>query len=89
MLTKRVVSLFFQNRVNAILKDRWDKLKVDDKEVWRQWTEWDKKRYAREKVVYERARHKTDPVESAHVPKKQKPAATYENALSVPNKQEY
>jgi hypothetical protein len=65
---------FRQKRVNAILKDRWEKLAEDDKEVWRQWTEWDKKRFARDQSIYERAKYKGDAVDAAMFRRNESPS---------------
>jgi uncharacterized protein YdaU (DUF1376 family) len=74
-----------QKLVNGILKERWDKLSEDDKEVWRQWSEWDKKRYARDLEIHEEAKHKNDAVDVSHVPKKRK-STSGDDALSIPKK---
>jgi uncharacterized protein YdaU (DUF1376 family) len=74
-----------QKRVNGILKERWDKLSEDDKEVWRQWSEWDKKRFARDIEIYEEVKHKNDAVDVSHVPKKRK-STPGDESMSIPKK---
>ena len=46
-----------QGRVNGILKDRWDALTENEKQVWREWEVWDDKRYEHQLAVYEGNRH--------------------------------
>lgn len=43
-----------KEKVNDILKERWLELSDEDKQPWRIWASWDKKRYARDLAVYER-----------------------------------
>lgn len=69
--------LHFKKIVNDLLKDKWLALSEDEKGVWREWTEWDKKRYSRDVSIFESRRSEglTKPPEddnmtSIHVPKK-------------------
>lgn len=57
--------------LNETLKDRWTKLSDDDKAVWREWTEWDKRRYSRDLQIFERIKAEDD-MKAIHVPKKRK-----------------
>lgn len=60
-------------------------LSENDKEVWRQWSEWDKNRYARDLAIYEKAKHQDDAVDTAHVPKKRK-SSEVSDAKNIPKK---
>jgi inhibitor of KinA sporulation pathway (predicted exonuclease) len=71
--------------VNDTLRDRW--LELDDekeKKVWRVWGTWDKKRYARDYAIYEKAQESAtapsvddnDEMKAAHVPKKKRSATS-------------
>lgn len=44
-----------KEKVNDILKERWLDLPDEEKETWRIWANWDKKRYARDLSIYENA----------------------------------
>ena len=70
-----------QQKVQELLKNGWLKLPEDDKEIYREWTEWDKKRYARDDALYKRLKASvkgknveldTDDMKTIHVPKKRK-----------------
>jgi hypothetical protein len=39
--------------VNEVLRDQWLDLSDEDKDVWRQWATWDKKRYERDLTLHE------------------------------------
>ena len=39
--------------VNQILKDKWMQMSEEEKDVYRGWCEWDKKRYAHEKDIFD------------------------------------
>jgi len=67
--------------VNRLLKEGWQGLSEDAKEVFRGWTEWDKKRYDRDLAIFESRRHgdgdtaaaeQEDSMKAIHVPKKRK-----------------
>jgi hypothetical protein len=69
--------------VNELLKERWIHLSEDNKAIWREWCEWDKKRYAYHLEIYRARRGESadlevsnkfeeDGVQSVHVPKKRK-----------------
>jgi hypothetical protein len=64
-----------------LLKEGWLKLPEDEKDIYREWTEWDKKRYARDVAIFEglhqskksdAAEVDTDDMKAVHVPKKRK-----------------
>lgn len=72
-----------KKRVNELLKERWIHLSEDNKAIWREWCEWDKKRYAYHLEIYRARRGESadlevsnkfeeDGVQSVHVPKKRK-----------------
>lgn len=65
-----------QGHINGILKDRWDALTEDEKQVWKEWEVWDDKRYEHQLGVYEGNRHGS--------PKRAKNAE--DGALVVPKK---
>lgn len=60
-------------------------LSDDDKEIWRQWADWDKKRYARDVAIHEKRRHQDDAVDESHVPKKRKSSSSKDTS-SIPKK---
>lgn len=72
-----------QNLVNDTLRDRWLELDDEEKKVWRVWATWDKKRYARDYAIYEKAQASetaasvddNDEMKAVHVPKKKRSAA--------------
>jgi hypothetical protein len=41
-----------KNHVNGMLKDRWDALTQDEKQVWNEWEIWDGKRYEHQLAIY-------------------------------------
>jgi hypothetical protein len=63
-----------------LLKEGWLKLPETEKDVFREWTEWDKKRYSRDLAMYENLRARNDDdagaemddMKTVHVPKKRK-----------------
>jgi len=78
-----------------MLKDRWLELSDEEKTVWREWTEWDKKRYSRDLYIFENRRSEddsalpqdTDDMKSIHVPKKRKvPLESSSELTAVPKK---
>jgi hypothetical protein len=69
--------------VQELLKEGWLKLPEDEKDVFREWTEWDKKRYTNNLAIFEGLKSddlkndfdsvvKTDDMKAVHVPKKRK-----------------
>jgi SWI/SNF-related matrix-associated actin-dependent regulator of chromatin subfamily A member 5 len=69
--------------VNSLLKEQWLGLSDDEKEVYRRWTEWDKKRFAHEEFIFQQRRTELfqqdegadetvadDGTQDLHVPKK-------------------
>jgi SWI/SNF-related matrix-associated actin-dependent regulator of chromatin subfamily A member 5 len=62
--------------INEILREQWLELPDDEKLTWRAWSTWDKKRFARDTAVYEKAQssNNNDTQEETtpelHVPKK-------------------
>lgn len=42
-----------KEKVHALLRERWLDLPDEEKQSWRVWASWDKKRYARDLAVYE------------------------------------
>lgn len=79
--------------VNEILRDRWLSLPDEEKQTWRTWATWDKKRYARDLGIYEKAQKSQneritpapdeDTMEKIHVPKKRS-ASTSEGDGGLP-----
>lgn len=43
-----------KEKVNGILRERWLELAEEERQVWRVWASWDKKRYARDLAIYEK-----------------------------------
>lgn len=66
-----------KDQVNGKLKDRWDSLTEDEKQVWKDWEVWDAKRYEHQLGTYE-SRHSSQGSQSL---KKSKIA---EDAVSIP-----
>lgn len=66
--------------VNGILRDRWLALSDEEKETWRRWAAWDKKRYARDLALHEQGQKSRgdkrvptadeDTMKAIHIPKK-------------------
>jgi hypothetical protein len=78
---RRCHSFSPQEHINKLLKERWLELTDEDKETYRGWTEWDKKRYAHHLSIYEsrKAREQgmveefeKDELDAVHVPKKKR-----------------
>jgi hypothetical protein len=42
-----------QDKVNGILRDKWLALSDEERQTWRKWATWDKKRFARDTKIYE------------------------------------
>jgi hypothetical protein len=77
------------------LKEGWLNLPEDEKDIYREWTEWDKKRYTRDLAVYEGLRKSkrsdpaeidTDDMKAVHVPKKRKQQKQQSGDLSSKKK---
>ena len=87
-----------QEIVHGILRERWVELDDDNKQVWRKWASWDKKRYERDLAIYEGKSGKAgdapkangDKDDSMHVPKKRKSSSEADMddsaKLSIPKK---
>jgi len=78
--------------VNGILKEKWLELSDSDKVVWRDWSEWDKKRFARDLEIFEKKKvggsagssaSSRKPLDATHVPKKRKSA---NGDITIPKK---
>jgi hypothetical protein len=78
-----------------LLKEGWLNLPESEKDVYREWTEWDKKRYARDLAIYEglhrtskgdAADVDTDDMKAVHVPKKRKQQRQQSSDLSSKKK---
>lgn len=57
--------IFFQGKINGILKERWINLSDKEKNVWKQWQIWDNLRYKRDCIIYDakhsqKVSHKSD-----------------------------
>lgn len=70
-----------QKKIQRLLKQGWLELPEDEKEVFRVWTEWDKRRYARDREIFDSRKgdHDDTPkdadeddMKAVHVPKKRK-----------------
>lgn len=75
------------------MKEGWLALPEEKKEEFRIWTEWDKKRYARDLIIFENrkaadmetsSQGEDDDMKAVHVPKKRKTKP--EDTLSIPKK---
>lgn len=74
-----------KKKINGILKDRWDEMSEDEKRVFRRWSDWDKKRFHYEELIFNK-RHAAamadddmddlpipdDGTQNLHVPKKKR-----------------
>ena len=70
-----------KEKVHDILRERWLDLSDEEKETWRIWANWDKKRYARDLSIYESTRANgrgedliSDNAQDLQVPKKRQSA---------------
>jgi len=82
-----------KNKVNGMLRERWDNLSKDDKEIWKKWEVWDSKRYKRDVVVFQkRPTNLTQGVNQTHdadLKKRKKDnssAADSKSAFQIPKK---
>jgi hypothetical protein len=84
-----------QKKVQNLLKEGWLELPEDEKNTFRAWTEWDKKRYSRDVTIFESRRvdiedapaNAEDDMKAVHVPKKRKSQADEDSA--VPKKKKW
>ena len=92
----------FKAIVHDILRDRWLELQDEDKEVWRKWALWHKKRYKRDLDIYSakndeshtrdtpREEDKEVTTTAVHVPKKRPSTAEHADGgspfTSIPKK---
>lgn len=77
-----------QRKINELLKDKWLKMTEDDKEIYREWSEWDRKRFMRDRAIYKNKHGQgngSELVDGVHVPKKRK-SSIGEGSDSVPKK---
>lgn len=83
-----------QLKVNNVLKKRWLELTDDEKTIYREWTEWDKKRYEHELLIFQNRRSGDedvleiaveDDMPQIHVPKKRKPTIDLDSG-TIPKK---
>ena len=72
------------------MKEGWLELPEDEKNTFRAWTEWDKKRYSRDVAIFESRRvdiedasanAEKDDMKAVHVPKKRKSQADEDSAV--------
>jgi SWI/SNF-related matrix-associated actin-dependent regulator of chromatin subfamily A member 5 len=71
--------------INEILRERWLELPDEEKQTWRRWAAWEKKRYARDLSIYEKAQESQnerltpvpdeETMKEIHVPKKRPASA--------------
>jgi len=45
-----------KKKINGLLKERWLDMSEEEKDCFRRWTEWDKKRFAHEQAIFEQRR---------------------------------
>lgn len=85
------ISLYLQPKVQQLLKQGWLDLAENEKDIFRAWTDWDKKRHARDQEIFRSRRNvhedaaasaEDDDMKAIHVPKKRKHAS----AMAVPKK---
>ena len=83
------IIIVLQFKIQQLLKEGWLDLPENEKDTFRAWTEWDKKRFARDQEVFRSRRDLDDTAVSAeddmqaiHVPKKRKEG----NATAIPKK---
>ena len=90
-----------QEKVNSILREKWYALTKEDKQTWKEWEQWDAKRYAYHLAIYDKARaarsgtsedDATSPkpsntsADDLHVPKKRKVQDTKIETTHIPKK---
>lgn len=79
------ICLLQQEKINGILRSNWLALADDEKQTWRHWASWDKKRFSRDMEIYEKAKQSSngksngeksehsfdqEAIKEVHVPKK-------------------
>jgi hypothetical protein len=77
-----------KEKVHGILRERWLDLQDDEKQTWRTWATWDKKRYERDLAIYESEQSnggKGD-VDDANADAEQRDSAGDEAFAHVPKK---
>lgn len=79
-----------KEKVHSILRERWVEISDEEKQTWRIWANWDKKRYARDMAVYESAQSnegkggsETDDGQELDIPKKRESIG---NEVHIPKK---
>jgi hypothetical protein len=82
-----------KEKVNGVLKERFTALSADEKQYWRGWATWEKKRYASEVAIYEQSQNGVQNGDAAeedqatHVPKKKRRQSEGEGeSIHVPKK---
>jgi hypothetical protein len=73
-----------KDHINGILKDRWYALTADDQEVWRDWEDWDAKRYEYQMEIFTNQRKKKK--KSTNSPAADASASAEKEAVSIPKK---
>jgi hypothetical protein len=86
-----------QHKIQELLKEGWLKLSEERKDEFREWTDWDKKRYARDLEIYEKSKAEeqqdddtnivvdNDDIKTIHIPKKRKQSREEDNC-NIPRK---
>jgi len=83
-----------QKKIQHLLKEGWIDLPDEEKETFRAWTEWDKKRHARDLALFQSRRDghnetadaaEDDDMKAIHVPKKRKSQSSG-GTMGVPKK---
>ena len=74
------------------MKAQWSELTDDEKQTYREWTEWDKKRHTHELNIFQNRRTADeeevpveDDMQQIHVPKKRK-QAPFDSPVAIPKK---
>jgi SWI/SNF-related matrix-associated actin-dependent regulator of chromatin subfamily A member 5 len=89
-----------KEKVNSILREKWYALTKEDKQIWKQWEQWDAKRHAYHLSIYNKARAVRSGVseddatskpsstsaDDLHVPKKRKVQDTNMETTHIPKK---
>ena len=97
----RCIQLYLlQHKIQELLKDGWLKLPDDKKDEFREWTNWDKKRYTRDVEIYEKSKTdeqedddadikvENDDMKTVHIPKKRKQSAGDDTSI-IPRKKKF
>jgi SLIDE len=93
-VTNAQLTMANKEMVNGLLKDRWLDLPEDEKSEFRDWCEWDKKRYEHDLAIFEKSRpakkkdvtpiatsYEEDAVQDVHVPKKKRKMTTDDSII--------